>query len=151
MASSARSKEPEARMRPAMMIPDSCRKTDSMVARRSAIYAADKLCTRGGLSFRADGTHFHAALAASAVGRNLRRPFQRFVKIGAVENVIAGKLFLGLSERTVCHHCFPVLHPHRGGGTTGFERLRAAQDPPPRRLRHDFAMLGRNLPHLFRR
>src|SRR5438309_8039774 len=123
MASSARSKEPQTRMRPAMMIPDSCRKTDSMVARRSAIYAAGKLRARGEMSFRADGTHFHAALAASAGGRNLRRPFQRFVQIGAVENVIAGELFLGLSERTVCHHCFSVLHPHRGGGRSEERRV----------------------------
>src|SRR5207237_9814658 len=103
IASSARSKQPQTRMRPAMMIPDSCRKTDSIVARRSAIYTADVFSTRGGVNLCADRTHFHAAFSASAGGRNLRRPFQRFVQIGAVENVIAGELFLGLSKRPIGH------------------------------------------------
>src|SRR5438874_8361292 len=148
MASSARSNEPETLMSPAIMIPDSWRKTDSMAARRSAIYAAGKLRAGGEMSFCADGTHLHASLAASAGGRNLGCPFQRFVQVRTVENVVAGELFFGLSERAIGHHRLAVVEPHRCRRRARLQRFGAAQDPPPRRLRHDFAMRSRNLMHL---
>src|SRR5256885_6007819 len=151
MASSARSKEPETRMRPAIMIPDSCRKTDSMIARRSAIYTADKLRGGGEMSLCADRTYFHAALAASAGGGNLRCPFQRFVQIRTVENVVAGELFFGLSERPIGHHRIAVVQPHRCRRRARLQRFGGAQDPPPRRLPHDFPVRSRNLMHLFAR
>src|SRR5438874_13501102 len=148
MASSARAKDPETLMSPAMMIPDSWRKTDSMAARRSAIYAAGKLRARGDMSFCADGTHFHAAVAASARSGDLRCPFQRFVQIRAVENVVASKLLFGFSKWPIGHHRLAVVQAHRCRRRARFQRFGAAQDAPPRRLRHDFAMRSRDLAHL---
>jgi hypothetical protein len=52
---------------------------------------------------------FHAAASAAAACGNLGSPFQSFIEIGAIENVVAGKLLLGFGKRPVGYERFPVL------------------------------------------
>src|SRR5258706_8070104 len=98
IASSARSKEPETRIKLAMIRPDSCRKTDSAADRMSAIQRASMTGDR--LRFRARGkarqrANLDTAFASLARGRNLRRPLYSLVEILAIEDVIPGQLLLG--------------------------------------------------------
>src|SRR6266404_9174350 len=109
MASSARSKECETRMRPAMIRPDSSRKTASAVARRSSMHCI-------GLADLPDRPHFNVSRAAATGGRDLRRPLESFVEVLAIEDVISGELLFSLGEGAVSHEDLAVLHTHNCGG-----------------------------------
>src|ERR1700689_2757545 len=89
IASSARSKECDIRIRPAIIRPDSERKTDSTVARCSSIHG------RTGRKL-ADGTDLDAASPTGTGSGYLGSPGESFVEILAVENVVAGELLFGL-------------------------------------------------------
>src|SRR5260370_25808824 len=97
-ASSARSNDPEMRIRLARIWPDSRRKTASTTARTSGIRRA------GHLAFGTTGqarhhTDLDAAGATLAVRRDLGRPLDRFVQIRQFENVVASQRSLGLGDR----------------------------------------------------
>src|ERR1700678_3261863 len=85
IASSARSKERETRIRPAIMRPDSARKTASTVARWSCIHGFT-------LGKFADGPNLDASGPARAASRNFSGPGQSFVQILTLENVVSGQL-----------------------------------------------------------
>src|SRR6266404_907050 len=126
IASSARSKEPETRIKLAMIRPDSCRKTDSAADRISTIQRSSLIGRH--LGFRArrqagQGANFDAAFASLAGGRNLLRPLDGFVQVLAIEDVIASQLFLGLGEGSVCDQRFTVLHSNGGRVSGGAQRL----------------------------
>src|SRR5207244_2766042 len=105
MASSARSKECETRMRPAMIRPDSCRKTASAVARRSSMHCI-------GPADLPDWPHFNVSGGAAAGGGYLRRPFESFVEVLAIEDVVSGELLFSLGERAISNQDLTILHPH---------------------------------------
>src|SRR6516225_7291855 len=141
MASSAKSNDWETRIKPAIMRPDSLRKTSSTALRKSVIVPlsvirfgdptrrnqtraqseARRSAARSAAARRQDGltlrplrefvnrADFHAAGSATAACGNLGSPFQGFIEIGAVENVVAGKLLLGFGKRPVGHERFSVL------------------------------------------
>src|ERR1700733_4112798 len=83
IASSARSKERETRMSPAIIRPDSWRKTDSTVARWSCIH-------EGTLREFADGPDLNASRHAGAGSGYSSGPGQSFIEVLAVEDVVSG-------------------------------------------------------------
>src|ERR1700733_7360996 len=83
IASSARSKERQTRMSPAMMRPDSWRKTDSTVARWSCIHGCR-------LREFANGPDLDTPGNTRAGGGYFCCPGQCFVKVFAVEDVVSG-------------------------------------------------------------
>src|SRR5580658_3349070 len=83
IASSARSKERETRMRPAMMRPDSWRKTDSTVARWSCIHGRT-------LREFANGPDLDTSRNTCAGSGYFGCPGQCFIKVLAVEDVVSG-------------------------------------------------------------
>src|SRR5271156_2464883 len=83
IASSARSKECETRIRPAIIRPDSERKTDSTVARWSSIHGRTE-------RELADRTDLDAASPTGAGSGYLSSPGERFVEVLAVEDVVSG-------------------------------------------------------------
>ena len=60
------------------------------------------------------GANLDAAFASFAGRRNLRRPLNGFVQVLAIDDVIAGKLLLGLGERPVSDQRFAVLRTNGG-------------------------------------
>src|SRR5262245_38682233 len=139
IASSARSKEPEIRIRAARMRPDSLRNTASAAERASAISRGRR--ARGGLPL-GRGRHtehranldrsFHALTAC----RNPRGPIDGFVEILAVGYVETGKLLLGFGEGAIREESFAILDAHRGRGRTGREWLGRHEDSFARSLFH---------------
>src|SRR6185437_2559778 len=93
IASSAKSKERETRIRLAIIRPDSRRKMASTVARSSSI------CGRP--AHLANGTDFNTARFALTRRRDSCGPFQRFIQIFALENVVSRQLLLRFRERAV--------------------------------------------------
>src|SRR6185312_14788131 len=85
IASSARSKDRETRIRLAIMRPDSRRKIDSTVARSSSICG-------GRPANLANGADLNTARLALACSRNSCGPFQCFVEIFAIEDIVSGQL-----------------------------------------------------------
>src|ERR1700677_1360941 len=83
IASSARSKERQTRMSPAMMRPDSWRKTDWTVARWSCIH-------EGRLREFANGPDLDTPGQTRAGSGYSCCPGQRFIKVFAVEDVVSG-------------------------------------------------------------
>src|ERR1700722_11571941 len=83
IASSARSKERETRMSPAIMRPDSWRKTDSTVARWSCIHERT-------LREFADGPDLNTSRHAGACSGYFSRPGQSFIEVLAIEDVVSG-------------------------------------------------------------
>src|SRR5208337_4096043 len=146
IASSARSKEPETRMRPAMMRPDSRRNTDSTVLFRSSIYIRRRAVLPSfALSrHRPDGPYFNTTGAAGASGGDLRGPFERFVQVLAIENVVSGKLLLGLRERPVGYERLAILHANGRGAAGRLQRFSASEDSANVGLFHDGPVLGRD-------
>src|SRR5271156_1243759 len=103
MASSARSKECEIRIRPAIIRPDSVRKTDSTVERWSSIH-------RHTLGKLADGTDLNASSPTGTGSGYPGRPVESFVEILAVEDIVSGELLFGLGKWTVGDHRAAVVH-----------------------------------------
>src|SRR5437660_5813062 len=129
MASSARSKEPEIRIKPARIRPDSCRNTASAAERMSTI-SSDGVIRRGlGFARRRyarQRSNLDAPRAALARRRNPRGPLDRLVQVPAIQNVITGELLLGFGERAVSDQCLAVFHAH--GGRSGRRRKRLGRD-----------------------
>src|SRR5215469_14757785 len=152
MASSARSKEPEMRIRLEMIRPDSCRKTDSATERISCMLRAGD--GRGlGCRARAQPRHrpnFDTPSASLASGRDLGRPLDRFIEILAIDDVISSELLFGFGERPVHDQGLAVLHANRGRGHDRRERFDAPQDALPGRFFHYGAMAFPDLLALFR-
>ncbi len=63
-------------------------------------------------SNRSDWPYFDAAYACR---RNFRGNLDRFIQVSRLDHVEAGKLLLGLSERTVRDGQLAVAHAHGGG------------------------------------
>src|ERR1700760_2623154 len=91
IASSARSKECETRIRPAIMRPDSLRKTDSTVARWSCIHSWT------GEEF-ANGPNFNTSSRTRAGSGNFGSPGKRLIQILTIEYVVAGQLLFGFGK-----------------------------------------------------
>src|SRR5579862_6376559 len=130
IASSARSKEPEIRIRLATIRPDSCRKTDSTVERMSSIRSRDVTGDRAGFRARGQAAHradFDATFSALARRRDFGPPFDGFVQVLAFHDVVTREMLLGFGERSVGHQSFSVLHPDRSGGAGGSQRFGADQ------------------------
>src|SRR5438132_1551996 len=81
------STEPEARMRPARIRPDSRRKTCSIVS-----CATSAMSGRRGRGAHAERPDLDAPFAPLARRRDLHRPLDGLVEIAAVEDVVAGEL-----------------------------------------------------------
>src|SRR6266436_19856 len=147
MASSARSKEPESRIKVAMIRPDSSRNTDSTEVLASAICRTNRTTILRLLSpdwKRSNGSNLDATFSAAANQRDFRGPPDRFIQILAVQNVIAGKLFLGFRERAVQRDRLTTLHPNGGGRAGRLQRLRRPVNTELLGLLHDRPMCGRS-------
>src|SRR6202008_1475515 len=101
-----------------------CPSQESVSARRNLFEPTRAAIPRSaaaghhGLTVRAlgefvDWADFDASIGATAARGNLGGPFEGFVEIGAVENVVTGKLLFGFGKRPVSNKCFAVLHPNR--------------------------------------
>src|ERR1700677_3542309 len=115
MASSARSKEWEIRMRPATMRPDSLRKTASTVARWSCIHGWT-------LGKFADGPNLDASGPTRAGGRNFSGPGQCFVQILTLKNVVPGQLLFGFRKWPIDDQRLAILHANGRGRGAGLKR-----------------------------
>src|SRR5437660_5848917 len=112
MVSSARSKDPEMRIKVARMRPDSWRKTDSIVLRNSSIANGSALRQLQFLFHGRNGlyrAHLNAALKSAAGRGNLCCPGNGFVLVFHVQDVVARKLLLGFRKRPVCGHIAAIL------------------------------------------
>src|SRR5262249_44995416 len=139
MASSARSKEPEIRIRLAMIRPDSLRKTDSAAEGMSAIQGNNLIHDPLLPGNRAQAGHrpnLDTAVVPFAASRDLGRPFDGLVQIPAVDYVIARELLLRFRERSVRHERFTVLYPNRRRGCSWGQRLGAPQNALSHGLLH---------------
>ena len=118
-ASSAMSMSPKKRTRVATARPDSCRKTCSIVGRSGGA---------PGLGLVLEGPHLDRALAGRG---GLRRPLQRGVEVGGLDDPEATELLLGLGERAVGGDDLAVLDlDHR----RGVGRVRGRRRTPTRPL-----------------
>src|SRR5580704_10026810 len=144
IASSARSKECETRMRPAIMRPDSLRKTASTVARWSCIhgYALRKF---------ADWADFDASCPTGTSSGNFGSPGKCFVEILTVEYVVSSQLFLGFGKWTVSDYRRAILQANCSSGRAGFERVGSTEDAASERLLHDSLVSPGDRAHVFGR
>src|SRR5579871_5165907 len=131
-ASSARSNEPEIRIRQARIRPDASRNTASATERKSSI----RRC--GGQS--GQRPNLDAALTAFAGRGDLGGPLDGLVQILAVENVIPRKLLFGLGERAVADQRFSSGDAHRSGSGGGGQRLGRNEDAFASGLFHHLPM-----------
>src|SRR5439155_7389035 len=76
-----------------------------------------------------NGTDFYRSFAAFAHGRNPLAPFDGFVQIIALENVVPCKLFLRFGEGPIERHRYTILHPDRRCSGRRFQALDAEQNP----------------------
>ena len=88
-ASSARSNDPARRINVARMRPDSWRNTVSAAVFASKLIRFRKIV---------HGTNLDASFGSSASSRDLLGPFDSFVQVLAVEDVVAGELLFGFRE-----------------------------------------------------
>src|SRR5215469_5957161 len=131
IASSARSKEPEIRISPARIRPDSWRNTASATERTSAI-PRDGL-TSGDLQLRTHGdtkkrTNLDAAFAAFAHGRDARGPLDGLVQAFTIQDVVAGELLLGFGEGAVGDDGFAIFDSDGGCRRRGGEGFGGDED-----------------------
>src|SRR5215470_6929272 len=107
-----------------MIRPDSRRKTCSTALGRSpiphdwrSVPASSASARRSRLSVceLVNGTNFDTAAGTPAAGRNFAGPFECFVEVRAIENVVSGELLFGFGEGTIGHHRLAVQHADRGG------------------------------------
>src|SRR5258706_375382 len=113
IASSARSKEPETRISPAMTRPNSARKTDSTARSVSPIRSGE----------RRDRADLDAPLGPAARRRDAPRPVDRLVQVRAFEEVVAPELLLRLRERAVGREELRFADAHRARRRRRLERL----------------------------
>src|SRR5258708_10368695 len=133
IASSARSNDPAMRISVAMMRPDSSRKTDSTAVRASTSNALHLV----------DRPDLDAPLAALTRGRDFSRPLDRVVEIAALDDVIAGELFLRLRARTVGDDGLTASSANRRGGVGRLQRIGASQHAAAASLVHHRVVLRR--------
>src|ERR1700722_7227901 len=143
IASSARSKECEMRMRPAIMRPDSLRKTASTVARWSCIHGWT-------LGKFADRPNLNASGPARAGSRNFSGPGQSFVQILTLQNVVSGQLLFGFCKWPVGDQRLAILHANGGSRGAGLERIGSTEDAAFASLIHDGLVSGGDRTHLLR-
>src|SRR3984957_14672939 len=130
MASSARSNEGEMRMRPAIMRPDSLRKTASTVARWSCIH-------RRTLGKFADGPNLDVSGPTRAGCGYFSGQGQGFVQILTLENVVSGPLLFGFRKWPVSDQRLAILHANGGGRSAGLKRIGCTKDAALQGLIHD--------------
>src|SRR5438067_1041842 len=143
IASSARSNEPQIRIRPARIRPDSIRKTASAVSRTLTIPRKSVIESRFGVrtcGYARHGADLDAAFPALARCRNARSPLDRLIQVLAVQDVVAGELLLRLGEGSVGDQRPSIVHAHGGSARGGRERLGAEQDTLTDGFRHQSAM-----------
>src|SRR6266571_8526232 len=127
-ASSATSMSPKTRIRAATDRPDSWRKIRPTSASPS-LGAACTSPTRSGLGFAPEGADLDRLPDR---GGGLRRPGERSVEIGGLDDVEAAEVFLRLREGAVGGQYLAAGHAHDGGGV-GFGQA-AGEDPGAGRL-----------------
>src|SRR4051794_10799291 len=114
-ASSARSNEPDMRIRLATIRLHSSRKTVSTMDSTSRMLRGqvfpDVLLQLRNIPER---PYLDAPLPAAALRRNLRRPGNCLIQILAVDDVVPAELFFRLGKRTIGHQRLATLMPHRG-------------------------------------
>src|SRR5690349_5624648 len=154
IASSARSNDPEMRIKVARMRPDSWRKTDSIVLPVSAIASGSAL---GQLQLFFHGrnglqrAYFNATFQSAACRGDLCRPADGFVLVFYVQDVIPRQLLLGLCKRAVSGHMFVVFQADRLGRAGILQRLAGFKDPFGPCFLHHRQMPVHRLLHLFLR
>src|SRR5262249_41358126 len=95
--------------------------------------------------------YLDASRASPARARYFRRPFERFVEIGTIENVISRELFFGLGEWAVGHQDLASFYPDRSCRCCSLQWLRRAEDAAPCRFLLYSQVAGIDLGHLFGR
>ena len=107
MASSARSNDPEIRMRLAMILPDSRWNSNSMAARISSMWA---------LAHAGQGTNLDTSFAAPAFCGNLGSPLDGLIQIFAFEKVSPFTIeTFTAGHRSACGSPLAVLEPSHAG------------------------------------